>query len=123
MLNILQSDVQPETMVALTTKDQLKPGRIVKIILPKQPEGVGWITVKFAICKRKFRDAVTPAEAEDITEQITGSTEIYLPADKEEFEVDFKVNKYYWWFVIFVKNKMTESQFITCQVRIENVET
>lgn len=123
MKHILQSDVNANTMVALTTNDQVQPGRIKSIILPKQPEGEGWIICKFAICKRKFMDGVTQAEAYDITEAITGSDKVYLPKDQTEFEVDYLVNKYYWWFVIFVTNKMMESQFITCQVRIENVET
>lgn len=118
---IMQADVPANSLVALTTRDILVPGRIVQIGLPKAPDGEGWIDLKFAICKRKFMSAVTTADVKDITVKLTGEEKVYLPKEATAFECDYIVKKYYWWFVIFVHNKTLEEQFITCSVKIEKV--
>lgn len=122
MNHILQADVPSGGTVAMTTGDILNPGRITRIILPAAPEGEGWFELKFSVCKRKFMDPVTTADVKDITEVLTGVEFVYLPEDKMEVEVELEVKKYYWWFVIFVTNRMLEDHFITCQVRIEDAK-
>lgn len=116
---ILQADVPPGGTVALVTKDILKPGIISRIILPAAPEGEGWFEVRFAVCKRKFLGPVKPSEVKDVTEELTGAEMVYLPKEQTEFPCDLFVNRFYWWFVIFLKNRMLDEKFITCQVEVE----
>jgi hypothetical protein len=119
-LYVMQGDIEPDTMIAMSTPDIEKPATIKKITLPPQPEGEGWMYVRFAHCKRRTEGAPNPADTVDITQDICGAEKVFLGSDYIIIKPNVKIMKYYWWFVIFLVSKMNEEKFLTFKVEVES---